>query len=50
MPPKDMLDESEYSCPNCRESETYVDKRNDMFLCSECEYEEPIEHVEQLQE
>jgi len=45
MPPKDMLEDSKYNCPNCGCRETYVDKRSDMFQCSDCEFSAPIPEV-----
>lgn len=47
MPSSDLLDESEYNCPKCYETETYVHKETEMFLCSECDYERPIKKVAQ---
>ncbi len=45
MPPKSMLDESKYSCPNCGCQETYVHKKNDRFLCAECDFSAPIGQI-----
>ncbi len=45
MPPRSMLDESEYRCPSCGSTETYVHKVNDNFLCSNCDFSAAIEEV-----
>lgn len=49
MPSRDFLKESEYTCPKCYEPETYVHQQTQQFLCSECDYERPIEEVAQIE-
>ena len=49
MPSRGPLDESEYSCPKCYETETYVHEQTQLFLCSECNYERPVEDVAQIE-